>query len=284
MKIFLANLEEVFRDAAANWILAAYFVLTTIFVLLFATAVNLDVVNGALAGARLFGKDLQMHHGAEIKIEDVVSGMESVASGAIYLFGVLLGLLATAHLVPRMMDKGTVDLYLSRPVGRVPLLLSRYVAGLILVATNLIYLFGSFQIMVASKTHIFHARLWLAALTIFFTIAVLMAFMFLIGTLSSSTIVSLMAGFAVYVFGGILAAHQQISAAVSSTWAANLIDGLYWILPKTGELSKATVFFVAGNTIPDRGPQHFIPVFLTTAVFGLTALTLAAWRFHRRDF
>ena len=283
MKIFLANLEEVFRDAAANWILAAYFVLTTLFVLLFAATLNLDVVNGALAGARLFGQDLQMH-GGPVKIEDFVSGMEAGVAAFIFLFGVILGLLATAHLVPRMMDKGTVDLYLSRPVGRIPLLLSRYVAGLILVGANLIYLFGSFQLMVGAKTHVYHARLWLAALTIYFTIAVLMAFMFLIGTLSGSTIVSLMTGFAVYVFGAILAMHNQIAAALTYDWAANAIQTLYWIIPKTGELSRATVFLVAGNTFRDHGPQHFATAYLTTAAFGLTALTLAAWRFHRRDF
>ena len=56
MKVLAANVEEVFREAAARWTLVAYAALSTLFIALFAAAVNLDVVDGALAGAKLFGK------------------------------------------------------------------------------------------------------------------------------------------------------------------------------------------------------------------------------------
>ena len=44
--------------------------------------------------------------------------------------------------MPRLQEKGTIDLYLSRPIGRVKLLLSRYTGGLLLAAANLAYLIG----------------------------------------------------------------------------------------------------------------------------------------------
>ena len=46
----------------------------------------------------------------------------------------LLGLVSTANLVPSLIDEGSVDLYLARPVGRVRLFLTRYVTGLLFVA------------------------------------------------------------------------------------------------------------------------------------------------------
>ena len=55
MRVLLANFEDVMREAAARWTLVAYFAWTTIFIVIFASAVNLDIVNGALAGAKLFG-------------------------------------------------------------------------------------------------------------------------------------------------------------------------------------------------------------------------------------
>src|SRR6202158_140760 len=189
MRALAANIEEVFREAAARWTLIAYFALSSLFVLVFALAVNLDVVNGALAGAKLFGQSVEMA-GNEISIEKFVLGFESGFSGFLFLIGTFLALFATAHLVPRLQEKGTIDLYLSRPVGRVPLLLSRYTAGLLLAAANLLYLLGSLWAIIYWKTKVAHPRFLLAGLSILFTIAALLAFAFLAGVVTSSTGVS----------------------------------------------------------------------------------------------
>ena len=285
MKVFRAHLEEVFREAAARWTLLAYFALTTLFIILFAATVNLDVVNGALAGARLFGNDVQMDR-HPVMINKFVAGVDMGISGMLFMFGTVLGLLATAHLMPRMLEKGTVDLFLSRPAARVRVLLIRYLSGLILIGANLVYLFGAYQLIMFSKTGVIRGELWLAAGTIFFSLAVLIAFQFLIGVLSGSSTVSLMAGFAVFVFGLILQFHKEISAALSSAWAAGLIDAIYWVLPKTGEMLRGTVIQVAAGQLGPGGPPapDYFVTFSTTAIFGFVCLALSAWLFHRRDF
>ena len=48
MKAFAASVQEVFREAAARWTLIAYFALSSLFILIFALAVNLDIVNLSL--------------------------------------------------------------------------------------------------------------------------------------------------------------------------------------------------------------------------------------------
>jgi hypothetical protein len=127
MKVLVANIEDVMREAAARWTLVAYFFLSTVFIIIFASAINLDIVDGALAGAQLFGKEVEMGRG-DMSIEKLVLGFETGFSGFLYVFCTFLAIFATAHLVPRMQEKGTIDLYLARPVSRVRLLLSRYVA------------------------------------------------------------------------------------------------------------------------------------------------------------
>src|SRR5712692_6928031 len=140
MKVLIANIEDVMREAAARWTLIAYFLLSSIFILIFASAINLDIVDGALAGAKLFGKEVEMSNSVSISIEKLVLGFESGFSAILYFLCTFLAIFATAHLVPRMQEKGTIDLYLSRPVARVKLLLSRYVAGLLLAGANIFYL------------------------------------------------------------------------------------------------------------------------------------------------
>lgn len=283
MRAFAASVEEVFREAAARWTLIAYFALSTLFILLFATAVNLDIVNGALAGAKLFGQSVEMG-GRTVDVDKLVLGFESGFSGFLYLLGTFLALFATAHLVPRLQEKGTIDLYLSRPVGRVPLLLSRYFAGIVLAAANLLYLIGSLWLIIVWKTHVANGRFFYAGLSILFTFAALLAFAFLVGVVTSSTGVSLMATYAVFFFSAILAAHSKISAAMSKQWAATLVDSLYWIFPKTAELGRATVAHVGGNSFHALAEMNLLAVYGSTFLFLVATLALACRLFSRKDF
>ena len=284
MRAIAASWEEVFREAAARWTLIAYFAVSTLFIAIFATAVNLDIVNGALAGAKLFGQSVEMG-GRTIDIDHLVLGFESGFSGFLYVVGTFLALFATAHLVPRLQEKGTIDLYLSRPMGRVPLLLSRYSGGLLLAAANLTYLLGSLYLIIFWKTHVAHPRFLLAGLSILFTTAALLAFAFLVGVVTSSTGVSLMTTYALFFLSVLLAAHQKIAAAVSSEWAAKLVHGLYWVFPKTAELGRATVALVAGRgTFRGVADMNYASVYGSSAIFGLATLFLACWIFSRKDF
>jgi hypothetical protein len=283
VKVLAANIEDVFREAAARWTLIAYFLLSSIFLLIFASAINLDIVDGALAGAKLFGKEVEMR--GSVDIERLVLGFESGFSAVLYFLCTFLAIFATAHLVPRLQDKGTIDLYLSRPVSRTQLLLARYVAGLILAGTNIVYLIGSIWLIVMWKTGVVHPRFFAVGGIILFVIASLLAFAFLVGVITSSTGVSIMTTYGLFFFSVMLVAHDRIEAAVSKEWQAWVIKTLYWVVPKTAELGQAVVAFVAGEMVPERvaASLSFTP-FWTTAVFAVGCLALASWLFHRKEF
>jgi ABC-type transport system involved in multi-copper enzyme maturation permease subunit len=283
MKVFYASIEDVMREAAARWTLIAYFLLSTIFIITFASALNLDVVDGALAGAKLFGKDIHTH-GGDMPIERLVLGFESVFSAILYVLCALLAVFATAHLVPRMQEKGTIDLYLSRPVSRFKLLMSRYVAGLILAGANVFYLIGSIWAIVLWKTHVAHPRFLLAGLLILFVIATLLAFAFLIGVVTSSTAVSIMMTYGLFLFSVVIyAEHTRLAAAIASEWKAKLLEGMYWVTPKLFDLGKAVVAFVSTEAGPLESALTPAP-FVTTAAFAIVCLALASWMFQRKEF
>ena len=286
MKALVANIEDVFREAAARWTLLAYFFLSTIFIIIFAFAINLDIVDGALAGAKLFGQQVEMDNDT-VSIEKLVLGFETGFSGFLYLLCTFLAIFATAHLVPRMQEKGTIDLYLSRPVSRVRLLLSRYIAGLILAGSNVVYLMTSVWAIVAWKTGVMHGRFLIAGAIIMLVIATLLAFAFLVGVFTSSTAVSIMTTYGLALFGVVLYfAHEKIGAALSSEWQENLVEGLYWIVPKTLELGIAVFSYVGGNELGRMTANTSVApaAFLTTAAFGIVCLTLASWLFTRKEF
>ena len=90
---------------------------------------------------------------------------------------------------------------------------------------------------------------------------------------------------AVFFFGSMLAAHDRIAAAVSSETSARIVQGLYWVLPKTAELFRSTVGLVSGGELVGRFGQINTPaVFGSTLAFGIASLALASWLFARKDF
>lgn len=286
MKTLYANIEDVMREAAARWTLVTYFFLSTVFILIFASAINLDIVDGALAGAKLFGHEVQTRGDNSFPIEKIVLGFESGFSSVLYFLCVFLAVFATAHLVPRMQEKGTIDLYLARPTSRLKLILSRYVAGLTLAGSNIVYLLGSIWLIVLWKTHVFHPRFLLAGVIVLFVTGILLAFSFLIGTVTSSTAVSIMGTYGLWLFSGLLSVfHDRLAAVVSHEWTAWLIQSAYWASPKVTELGVAAGAFVFGQDLPGSIGKLANPTFFyTTGAFGAVCLVLACWTFQRKEF
>ncbi len=285
MKILVANIEDVMREAAARWTLIAYFVLSSLFIIIFASAVNLDIVNGTLAGAQLFGHKAQIRHAGDLDIEKLVLGFESTFSTVLYFLCTFLAIFATAHLVPRLQEKGTIDLYLARPVSRVRLLMSRYVAGLVLAASNIVYLFGSIWLIVMWKTHVVHPRFFLAGAINLFVVATMLAFAFVVGVVTSSTGVSIMSTYALFFFAPLLLALKRVSAAFSKDWQVWLTNTLYWIVPKTTELGQAVFGYVSGGELTQRmNVDVGLAPYLSTAAFAVACLALASWFFYRKEF
>jgi hypothetical protein len=72
---------------------------------------------------------------------------------------------------------------------------------------------------------------------------------------------------------------------VSTELAARIVNGLYWVLPKTAELGQATVAMVAGREAPaPLADIHHFAIYGSTAVFAVASLCLASWLFSRKDF
>jgi hypothetical protein len=163
--------------------------------------------------------------------------------------------------------------------------MSRYIAGLILAGSNVIYLMGSMWLIIVWKTHVVNPRFFIGGAVIFLVIAVLMAFAFLIGVITSSTAVSIMVTYGFTIFSAILVLHDKFAAAVSKEWQAWVIQSMYWIFPKTAELMQAVVALVGGETLPDKMSNVLSPApFLTTAAFGVVSLILASWLFTKKEF
>ena len=129
---FVGILLLTFRELWARKITVGLFVISTLAWVILAFALNLDIVDGALAGLRIFGQSARAGAVTDpesgdvarqaLSLERVVFMVEAFVSWLAYWIGILLGLFATASLLPGMLERGRVDLLLSKPIGRARLL------------------------------------------------------------------------------------------------------------------------------------------------------------------
>ncbi|MHC4831951.1 MAG: hypothetical protein ACYTFT_16620, partial [Planctomycetota bacterium] len=112
------------RESLHRWTLITYLLGITFFLLLLSTAVNLDIVEGTLASARLFGQELEVGD-MGIRITDVVRVFKIAVISTLYVVGIALALFLTGNHVPSIARTGWVDLLIAQPVSRATLLLGR---------------------------------------------------------------------------------------------------------------------------------------------------------------
>lgn len=272
-----ALIVDTWREALARYTLLGFALVSALFLLTLTFALNLDIVDGSLAAGTLFGKALEFHHRTRA-IETVVVTGQSVFAAMLYILGVFLAVFATGSQVPNLQRRGTVDLYMTRPITRTHLLLGRYLGAVTLVTVNLLVLCGGVFVIISVKTKVWNPRFILATGLILVVFLSYLGFMYLVGVLSSSTPLSIMLPYALYMVSMPLAAHDQIAAAMDSRFWANVVHGLYWILPKTAEVGRDLTAYVLGRTTPTLLPLA------TTAAFGAVCLAAAVVTFNRKNF
>lgn len=281
-KQLYALIAYTIRESFHKWTLIAFVVATTLFLALLATTVSLDVVEGTLASARLFGQELHLEEEG-IRITDVVATFQVAIASLLYTAGLFLALFTTSNLVPRMRAAGWVGLLLAQPIARPALLLGRVLGAVVVVTANIGYLILGSWLILTWKTGVGNPGFLVAGALIVYTYLVLYSIMVLVGVVTGSSPVSLLVGAATWIAGLIFYGLHQFPGwqlSLRAGWRREsvswLTDAIYWSLPKTYELGAA----VSAAT---RSEALELDPVLGSAPFAVVALAAACWFFWRQD-
>lgn len=214
-----------------------------------------------------------------------VRTLQLVVAATLYAFGILLSVFATASLVPRMLEKGYIDLLLSKPVARPVLLLSRYLGGLLVAAATLLYLVLGLAGILALRTGVWNGGLVLSGLVMTLCFASLLGYLVLAGVVLRSTTASLMLVAGLFVAGIVLGPlHAALAGPFAdgggAGWLAAraVVEALYHALPRTSDFGGAVSVLILGRGEIAWGPM------LGSAASGAVALALAVLWFSRQDY
>jgi ABC-type transport system involved in multi-copper enzyme maturation permease subunit len=271
MKI-LALVFHTFLELRAKVTLIILVGIST-FVLLGVSLVLSSVESEAGATLMIFGQPVAPPVPQE-ELAKLVATVQGGLAGGLF-FGIsLFGLFATASLVPDALEKGTIDLYLSKPMGRWQLLLGKHLGAVAVVFANVVYFVGASWLIIGVKVDVWNPEYLAAGLTMTFVFACLYSIVVLLAVLFRSTAVSIIGAFLyLFILTEVLEGREGLLYLISENSVyRTVIDGVYYALPQIAAMQK-NIGNLIMQTPLEWGP--FIQSFLSALVlFGISVVVI----------
>ncbi len=276
LKKIWALIRLTFRESFAKKTFITFLGLSSLVHLFFLFALNVDVLDAGLAMVEILGQDIS--NSESVDVEKMIVGIQSVIATVVFAGGIFLSIFSTASLVPTMLERGHIDLLISKPLSRTQLFLGRYVGGLSIMAFNVIYLIGGSWLILSAKTGIWYFPYLYSIPMVVVAFAIVYALMVLVGVVTRSTGVTVMVAYSVLFFSPFWEQKNTIYALLSSKVYYYALEGIYHALPKTFELGQINQALVMGKVV-----DSWMPVW-TSSITGCVLLTIAVVIFNRKDF
>ncbi len=292
-----AILLLTFRELWAKKITIGLLVICTLGWVMLAFALHLDIVEGSLAGMRIFGAEATQTEvvrdsetGEVIKnpdtgealremisLERVVIEVERVVAGLAYWAGILMALFATSSLLPSLLEQGRVDLLLSKPISRARLLGGHLLGVFLTMLVLVLYLFGMVWLVMSWKTGIWHPRFMQTMLVVVGMFGVMYSVVTLVGVTARSAPLALLVAYGLMFASLILAAKDQLAPQINPPWRQVFL-GFYHVLPNFGEVTQLVVKLTGGDVVASWYPL------VSSLLFGAVLIAASFYFFTRRDF
>ncbi|NBB73555.1 MAG: hypothetical protein GVY35_07755 [Bacteroidetes bacterium] len=268
------------RELWAKKIVIGLFVVSTLVLLMTAFALNLDVVEGSLAGVRVFGENLgdaQDGDGEGITLQNVVFSVQAVVAGATYWIGILLALFSTAPLFTSLLETGHIDLLLSKPLSRTQLFIG-HISGVWLTMLILsTYLLGGVWLIMSIKTGVWNPSFLLSIGIVLAMFGVMYSVIVFTGVWTQSTALALIVTYGLIFISLVLAGGEQLANQLQPGWRA-VFWGFYHVLPNFAEVTQTVSNLSRAEPIASWYP------FASASLFGAVLYGSAGFWFTRRDF
>ncbi len=216
---------------------------------------------------------------------------------------ILVSTIITAFFIPNMLHKGTVDLLLAKPIGRIPLLLYKYIGGLTFMFLNATVAVGGIWIVMGLRTGIWAPGFLVSIPVLTFFFAILYSISTLMGVLTRSAVIAILITCVMwvlfYVVGlsytvvGVLRKDPQLSKDMPE-WVSTTVNSIHAVTPRTSDLDYLITRSLTSSLLSEaeirRNHLDLLPDFSWTESLGVSAafillmLSLACWRFWARDY
>ena len=278
MRRILTVAVDLLREALARkWFLVLGVGITGMLVTL-ALALRFDVVDGALAATRLFGKFV----GNRMMPADVALRPVFVAASYLAFFGGTgFGIVACSDFGPSLLEPGRIEHLLALPVRRFELLLGTFLGVLVLAAAFTAYGTSGLVVVLGVKTGVWTLRPLLAGLLAAVSFSAIYAAMLAVAVFVRSAALSASMG-GLVLSCGIIASHRDTLARLLSPgpWRSGFVHA-FAIFPRISTLAELAGAYVSHRVVDGA---EVLRLAGGTLLFALAVLAVAAWYFEGKDY
>lgn len=278
MKPVLVIAGDLLREAAARRWFLGLFAGITLVVLVFGVALRMDVVDGALAATRLFGRP--MHHDIRAA-ETVMSSVFLALAYLVFYGGLAFGVVACADFAPELLAPGRIEHLLALPVRRWQLLLGTYLGVLALAAAGALYGAGAFTLLLSVKSGVWTARPIVAGLLAAATFGAVYAAMLAAAVFVRSAALSAAIGAALVVFGIIAGQREDLAALFEEGVSRALFLAATAPAPRISQLANHAADFAASRPV---AIGVMLKALAGLGTFAGGCILVGMWKFERKDF
>lgn len=269
--IFLTLLLNTFREAAAKKIFLGFFAISTLIILVFLFLINVDSVDGMVN---------MMETSGEEGVKNLVIRFQVAMINISYILVITFCLISVASFIPSMLEKGNIDLLLSKPVSRSKIILAKFSGGVLLIFISLVYLIGFVWLILSIKSGFWHIPFLYSIFWLTLSFSIIYSLIIFIGLVSQSTILSILVSlFLVFIVCPVLYIREAtIFTFVTNSTAQFIVNFFYYILPKTTDINQITTDIITGKEV-----ESYMPV-LSSVLFMLVTLSASIFYFRKKDY
>jgi ABC-type transport system involved in multi-copper enzyme maturation permease subunit len=274
---FRAIIEETFREAKARKTLVGFFFLSCLLILITFLVFQNDTVLSAMDETATGRAE---DAAAALLDTTVLDVMWMIIAWILYVFAICLGIFASASFVTSLMEKGAIDLLISKPVPRWLYILGKYSGAFIIMLLEVAFFVIGMWAVVSLSVGRWNWGFPMSIVHIMLGFASLYSVVVLVSVLSRSNLLAIIAGFGIF-FIAFLLSIGRFGAEVIDTGAKGplgyIADVLYYVFPQTIDMGVNMANGIIGKDI------KWTPIFLN---LGLTVsyLTLSVFAFKKKEF
>lgn len=277
MKNIIMIIKYTFREVLAKKIMITYLIISALAIV--GTALGFYAMgdNSGIANIKVTEKTIN----SEINREMIIAGikfLEVSVTMTLFLIGLFLSIFSTAGLIPDLLKKGNIDLFLSKPISKFQLMVGKYLGAVLIVFINIVFLVGSIWFLIGMKFSYWDTSFLFSIFTITFVYAAIYALMTLIAVLTKSSVLPMIISFLIIiVVNPILNTRENLYGLFDNSIFEYMLDGLYYLIPQSTDIVKISQDSILGAEI------IITPIF-TTACLLIVYFSLSIYFFKKKDF
>lgn len=265
-----------------------------------------DVTVNGIVGAAGWPNEVSVLFGAfpPMKRFSLGEALSFIQDGLVNGLGagiaLIISVVITAFFVPNLLRKGSIDLMISKPIGRVQLLVFKYVGGLTFIFLIATVTVGGVWLATGVRSGNWNPSFLLLIPVLTFSFAILYAVSVTVAVFTRSAIAAILVTlafmFGLYLFGLVKSffdVNKVLAVADLPEWSYTVVDTLNNVLPRYKDLDRLTTRLVTDSTrtVGDARLQGLLIDYPSwTGTIGVSLafiavmLALASWRLVKRDY